>query len=70
MPMAERLLVKLLKSAFPHRFLIAKLTKKPIFGGIIDHMLFKGDDMIYLPKNQVMQMNRNPENPSEIVLPS
>jgi len=52
--MAEPLLVKFLKRAFPHRFLIAKLTRTPILGGIIDHMLFDGDNMIYLPKDQVM----------------
>ena len=68
--MSEPLLTKFLKKAFPHRFLIAKLTKTPIFGGIIDHMLFDGDNMIYLPKDRVIQMNKPVESLGEMVLPS
>ena len=70
MPIGEPFFVKLLKRGFPHRSLIAKLTRTPIPGGIMDHMLFDGDDMIYLPKDQVIQMNKPMENPGEMVLPS
>jgi NAD-dependent dihydropyrimidine dehydrogenase PreA subunit len=66
----EPLLVKLLKRGFPHRFVIAKLSRWPILGGVIDHMLFENDDMIYLPKDQVIQMNKSIENPGEMVVPS
>lgn len=68
--MGDPLLVCFLKRTFPNRFLIAKLTKTPILGGLIDHMLFEGDDMIYLPKDQVIQMNKPIENPGEMVVPS
>jgi NAD-dependent dihydropyrimidine dehydrogenase PreA subunit len=68
--MDEPLLVKFLKRTFPHRFLIAKLTRAPILGRIIDQMLFDGDNMIYLPKDQVVQMNKPIQDPGEMVLPS
>ena len=68
--MHEPLLVRFLKKGFPHRFVVAKLSRWPILGGIIDHMLFENDDMIYLPKDQVIDMNRSIENPGEMVLPS
>jgi len=68
--MGDPLLVRFLKRTFPNRFLIAKLTKTPILGGLIDHMVFEGDDMMYLPKDQVIQMNKPIENPGEMVVPS
>jgi len=68
--MKEPLLVKFLKRAFPHRFFVAKLSNVPIFKEVIDHMLFDGDNMIYLPKDQVVQMDQPPDNLGEMVLPS
>lgn len=68
--MKEPLLVKFLKRAFPHRFFVAKLSNVPIFKGVIDHMLFDGDNMIYLPKDQVVQMDQPLDNLGEMVLPS
>lgn len=70
MVMALPLHVRLLKRGFPHRFLVAKLTRAPILGGIIDHMLFDGDDMIYLPKDQAIEMNKSIVSRGEMVLPS
>jgi len=32
--------------------------------------IFDGDNMVYLPKDRVIQMKKPIENPSEIVLPS
>ncbi|MFX0065425.1 MAG: DUF362 domain-containing protein [Candidatus Hermodarchaeota archaeon] len=69
--------IELLKKTFPQRFMIAKLTKVPIVGKIIDSMLFEGDDIIYLPKddlvktsNQVIKINKAVNKPEEMVLPS
>lgn len=62
--------VELLKKTFPRIKLIAKLTKVPIIGKIIDHMLFEGDNLIYLPKDQVIEINQSIDKPSETVLPS
>jgi len=63
-------LVELLKFGFPSRFLIAKMTKVPIIGGFMDRWLFEGDDIIYLPRDQVIQVNKPIDVPEEMVLPS
>jgi ferredoxin len=47
--------VNLIKKAFPGRFLVARLTNVPIIGHVIDRWLFEGDDIIYLPKDNVFQ---------------
>ena len=66
--------VELLKKAYPGRFFIAKLTKAPLigkfFGKLADEMLFKGDDIFYLPKDQVIQVNQELVRGAEVVLPS
>lgn len=63
-------LVKLIKIGFPGRFLIAELTKVPIIGRILDHWLFEGDDIMYLPRDRVIQVNKPVDMPGEMVLPS
>ncbi|MHA2323270.1 MAG: hypothetical protein ACXACG_16690, partial [Candidatus Thorarchaeota archaeon] len=45
--------VRLLKKTFPTRGLIAKATNIPLLGKVVDKMLFEGDDIIYLPKDNV-----------------
>jgi ferredoxin len=66
--------VQMLKKTFPNVRMIAKATKIPIIGRIVDYMLFHGDDIIYLPKNtvakQVIKVNQSIEQPNETVLPS
>lgn len=62
--------VDLLKKAFPGRFLLARSTKVPILGGILDRWLFENDDLFYLPKNQAILINQQIQVPDEIVLPS
>jgi ferredoxin len=62
--------VDLLKIGFPVRFLIAELTKLPLLGKAMDRWLFDGDDLMYLPKDQVIQVNQQVYRPEEIVLPS
>jgi ferredoxin len=42
----------------------------PILGRIFDHWLFEGDDLIYLPKDQVIEINQSLDMPGEMVLPS
>jgi len=73
--MARSLLfVKFLKKAFPGRRLIAKMTKAPLLGRAVDKMLFNGDDIMYLPKDnvaqKVIQIGKTLERPEETVLPS
>jgi len=62
--------VQLIKKTFPNRFLVARATKVPIIGRILDRWLFEGDDLLYLPKDQVIQINQSLDMPGEMVLPS
>jgi len=63
--------VRLLKKYFPKRFAIAELTKKPVLGKVMDEVLFKNDNILYLPKDRVVVNQAiQPENvmlPSEVV---
>jgi ferredoxin len=70
--------VSLIKEAFPSRFRVARLTRLPAIGRAIDRGLFGGDDIIYLPKDDVVEdmarrMVRIDESiglPEDVVLPS
>jgi ferredoxin len=69
--------VNLIKHYFPQRFSIARVTHWPIIRHIVDAMLFKGDETIYLPKDnvvqdndRVIQINEAIAPPEEMVLPS
>jgi len=48
--------IKLIMKALPQRFFIAKMTRLPVIGGIIDGMFFEGDDIIYLPQDKVIEV--------------
>ena len=65
-------MVELLKKTFPNVRFIAKATKIPILGKIVDKMLFDNDDIIYLPKDNVVEIKigKQLEKPIETALPS
>ena len=62
--------VKLLKKTFPNIKFIAKLTNLPILGTFIDFLLFRGDDIIYLPQDKIINLNKSVGEYQEYVLPS
>ncbi len=66
--------VNLLKKAFPKRKFLARLTKVPLLGRLVDKMLFEGDDVMYLPKDSVaqktIQIGKKLDRPEEAALPS
>jgi ferredoxin len=62
--------VNLVKKYFPSRFSLAKLTKVPFVGGMIHYGLFDGDDIIYLPKDNVIRIDEPIPGPEDTVLPS
>ncbi len=62
--------VQLLKKTFPQIKFIAKLTRLPLIGKIIDDMLFEGDDILYLPKEQVLTINKDLREQEDVILPS
>lgn len=60
----------LIKKGFPQRFLLARLTRVPVLGKVMDFLFFEGDDIIYLPKDHVVTVNRSVTIPDSMVLPS
>lgn len=62
--------VEILKKTFPNVKLIAKLTRIPILSKLFELMLFKGDNIIYLPKDQVIRVDKTISMPEDMVLPS
>ncbi len=51
--------IDLLKSNFRHRFALAKASRIPGVGAIMSRMLFDGDDLVYLPKEGVVEVAVN-----------
>ena len=62
--------VNLLKRIYPARRSFARLTKLPVFGNLVDHLLFRGDEMFVIPKDQTIQINAPLNPPESIILPS
>ncbi len=60
---------KLLKFFFPYRKAIARLSHIPGIDLLTDLMFFRGDEIVYLPKDRVV-VREAIEQPSSIVLPS
>lgn len=60
----------MLKKIFPNIRLISKLTNIPLLGTIFDQLLFKGDDIIYLPMDKIIEINKPIGEYNEYVLPS
>jgi ferredoxin len=65
--------VRLLKRTFPGRFVAARATHLPPLGRLVDHWLFDGDDLVFLPRDHVVQtilVDEDVDRPGEMVLPS
>jgi len=62
--------VQLVKKSYPSRFLLARATKLPIIGDIIDRWLFEGDDLLYLPQDRLIRIEQSIDMPQDVVLPS
>jgi ferredoxin len=62
--------VELLRKLFPNRFILAKATKVPILGALLDHAIFEGDDLIYLPRIKRIEINQPIEFHGEVVIPT
>jgi ferredoxin len=62
--------VNFLKRVYPTRRSIARLTKLPLFGELVDYLLFRGDEMYVIPKDQSIQINAPLDRPESIIIPS
>jgi NAD-dependent dihydropyrimidine dehydrogenase PreA subunit len=63
-------LVTLIKKTFPQRFMMARATRAPVVGSLIERMLFKGDDIMFLPQDRVVRVDEAIESAGQAVLPS
>ena len=73
------LLVEFLKRVYPARYLVAKSTRLPIVGKAIGRFFFEDDNMVYLPRDDVVQaasqgrvieVQQAIDLPEDVVLPS
>jgi ferredoxin len=64
--------IDLLKKGFRYRYSLARLSRLPVLGGVMDRLFFEGDDLVYLPKDRVIQVeiNQSFDPPESVVLPS
>ncbi|MBC7232788.1 MAG: 4Fe-4S binding protein [Chloroflexi bacterium] len=62
--------VELIKKAFPNRFAVARLTRWPLIGSLMQHWLAEGDDLIYLTRDHVISIYQTLDAPESMVLPS
>ena len=62
--------VDFLRRNFVRRVPIVKLTQLPPIGRVVEHLLFKGDQAFFLPKDNVIQVQEDIPIPENTVLPS
>jgi len=62
--------VALLKRAFRGIFTLARLTRVPGVGHLVERALFAGDDLVILPRDRVIALNRPIPDIEHQVLPS
>lgn len=65
-----RWFVALLRRAYPGRFLVARLTRVPVLGRAIERLVLDGDRLVYLPRDGVVPVGEDVEQPGSLVLPS
>jgi len=63
-------LVRLIERAYPGRFLLARSTRLPLVGRVVEQLLFEGDDLLYLPRDRVVPVDQRIDPPEQTVLPS
>jgi len=66
MSLMTMLYVRLIKGGFKHRFKLAKLTRWPLLGRVMDKAFFEGDDIYVIPKETSM---RTMDVPMDIPMP-
>jgi ferredoxin len=63
-------LVGIIKKTFSQIFVLARLTHLPVIGRLVELGLFEDDDIMYLPRDQVIQINQALPPHENMVLPS
>ena len=50
-------IVRLIENTFSLRFVLARLTHLPLIGRLLDHFLFREDEIIYIADNRSVKLN-------------
>ncbi|SHJ67838.1 4Fe-4S binding domain-containing protein [Desulfatibacillum alkenivorans DSM 16219] len=59
-----------IEKTFPRSMRWMGLTKVPILKRLIEYMFFEGDHLIVLPRNEVVEVNRDVDDPGQMALPT
>jgi ferredoxin len=62
--------VNLITKTFPQIFTLAKLTHVPGLTRLIEYGLFENDDIMYLPKDNVIRIGQSLTSKGELAIPS
>lgn len=62
--------LQLIKTLFPHRISLARMTHLPGVREIVDHMLFAGNDLFYIPDEKVITINQPLATPQSTIVPT
>ncbi len=65
--------VSLIRRAFPGRYVLARATKLPLVGRVLDEMLFAGDALVYVPPDETVrriEIHQPVDDAGSMVLPS
>ncbi|WDP85796.1 MAG: 4Fe-4S binding protein [Desulfobacter sp.] len=61
----------IINKTFSQRFFWSRLSQYPLMGRLIESLLFKGDDIIYLPEDRAIPISKNiPDTSQNTVMPS
>ncbi len=60
----------LVNLTFGKRQLLSRLSNLPLIGSGLDHLLFKDDDILFLPRDKTIPINQCIDAKSDMVLPS
>ena len=61
---------KIINKTFSGRFVLSRLSHLALIGRVIDFLLFKDDDIMYLPQDKTIPINHRLDGRNELVLPS
>ncbi|MFZ5570753.1 MAG: DUF362 domain-containing protein [Thermodesulfobacteriota bacterium] len=60
----------IINKTFSQRFFWSRMSRYPVIGRLMEYLLFENDEIIYLPKDQSIPVNRSLAPREDLVLPS
>lgn len=60
----------LINKTFSMRFTLARATRLPLIGRLVDYLLFENDEVVYLPVDKTVPIDRSLETPESLAVPS